>query len=210
MKQFRQKREIANQTDKPSAATDLWDNQWQKRSRWAEKGWKPLAILALIGVLCVAFVWWRLFTTDPGTAADLHVDFNNYVFELMEEYKPRFVLYEQLADPKALLQEEHWKTTTAADPQSAVQTLLGEGYTIQSWEELKQNMADQLWRAWFYGDQEMRGDVFIITELSIHIDRKNLPALRENTWLVTDTSGTKYILIYAEGIWGIKFLMYYQ
>lgn len=41
---------------------------------------------ALIGVLCVAFVWWRLFTTDPGTAADLHVDFQNYVFELMEEY----------------------------------------------------------------------------------------------------------------------------
>ena len=210
MKQFRQKREIANQTDKPSAATDLWDNQWQKRSRWAEKGWKPLAILALIGVLCVAFVWWRLFTTDPGTAADLHVDFQNYVFELMEEYKPRFVLYEQLADPKALLQEDHWKTTTAADPQSAVQTLLGEGYTIQSWEELKEDKADQLWRAWFYGDQEMRGDVFIITELSLHIDRKNLPALQENTWLVTDTSGTKYILVHAEGIWGIKFLMYYQ
>ena len=56
----------------------------------------------------------------------------------------------------------------------------------------------------------MRGDVFIITELGLHIDKQNLPALQENTWLVTDTSGTKDILIYAEGIWGITLLMYYQ
>lgn len=209
MKKRKQQAISETQTGK-TAATDIWDNQWQKRSRWSEKGWKLLAVFAAIGVLCVAFVWWRLFTTDPGTAAEMRADFQNYVFDLMEEYKPRFVLYDRLADPKALLQEEHWKTTTAADPQGAVQALLGEGYVIQSWEELKADKADQLWQTWFYGDQEMRGDVFIITELSIHIDKQNLPALRENTWLVTDTSGTKYILIYAEGIWGIKLLMYYQ
>lgn len=210
MKKRKHQAASENQKEKRTAATDIWDNQWQKRNWWSEKGWKLLAVFALIGVLCVAFVWWRLFTTDPGTAADLHVDFQNYVFELMEEYKPRFVLYDRLADPKSLLQEEHWKTATAADPQSAVQTLLGEGYVIQSWEELKENKADQLWQTWFYGGQEMRGDVFIITELSIHIDKQNLPALQENTWLVTDPSGTKYILIYAEGIWGVKLLMYYQ
>ena len=73
-----------------TAATDIWDNQWQKRNWWSEKGWKLLAVFAAIGVLCVAFVWWRLFTTHPGTAADLRADFQNYVFELMEEYKHLF------------------------------------------------------------------------------------------------------------------------
>lgn len=187
-------------------AAAVWGSQWEKRRFvWTRKH-TFFVVFALIGVLCVAFIWWRLFTTGSDSAADVRVDFQNYVFQLMEEYKPRFVLYDQLADPQALLREDHWKTTSAADPQSAVQTLLGEGYVIQSWEELKQNMADQLWQTWFYGDKEMRSDVFVITELSIHIDRQNLPALRENTWLVTDTSGAKYILIYADGIWGVKLL----
>ena len=188
----------------------IWDSQWQKRRFVWTRAHTGFAIFAVIGVLCVAFVWWRLFTTGSTSAAEARVDFTNYVFDLMEEYKPRFVLYDRLADPKELLQEEHWKTTAASDEQSAVQALLGEGCVIRSWEELKQAEADRLWQEWFYGDKEIRSDIFIITELSLHIDHQNLPALQENSWLVQNAQGDKYLLVYADGIWGVKLMAWFR
>lgn len=101
-----------NATRKESASPDmtLWESQWQKGHPFREKGLKKFAIFALIGVLCVAFIWWRYFTGD--SIEEYQADFNAYVFELMEEYKPDFILYEQLAAPQALLQEEGWQTVT--------------------------------------------------------------------------------------------------
>ena len=128
----------------------------------------------------------------------------------MEEYKPRYALYDQLSDPQTLLQQEHWNTTTASDARTAVQALLGDGCIIQNWEELKQAEADRLWQQWFYAENYSRKDVFIVTELSMHIDHQNLPALQENSWLVQTAQGDKYLLVYADGIWGVKLMAWFR
>lgn len=167
-------------TDHPT----IWDSQWQKRRFVWTKAHTAFAVFAVVGVLFIAFIGWRYFSYGGGTAAELRNDFNSEVFELMEEYKSRYALYDQLADPQTLLQQEHWNTTTAPDARSAVQTLLGDGCIIQNWEELKQAEADRLWQQWFYAENYSRKDVFIVTELSMHIDHQNLPALQENSWLV--------------------------
>ena len=188
----------------------IWDSQWQKRRFVWTKAHTAFAVFAVVGVLFIAFTGWRYFSYGGGTAAELRNDFNIEVFKLMEEYKPRYALYDQLSDPQTLLQQEHWNTTTAPDARSAVQTLLGDGCVIQNWEELKQAEADRLWQEWFYGDKKMRGDIFIITELSLHIDHQNLPALQENSWLVQTAQGDKYLLVYADGIWGVKLMAWFR
>ena len=188
----------------------IWDSQWQKRRFVWTKAHTAFAVFAVVGVLFIAFIGWRYFSYGGGTAAELRNDFNIEVFKLMEEYKPRYALYDQLSDPQTLLQQEHWNTTVADDAQSAVQALLGEGCAIRSWEELKQAEADRLWQEWFYGDKKMRGDIFIITELSLHIDHQNLPALQENSWLVQTAQGDKYLLVYADGIWGVKLMAWFR
>ena len=189
----------------------VWDSQWQKRRLVWTKKHTAFAVFAAVGVLFIAFIGWRYFTFGPESAADLRADFNTYVFDLMEEYKPRYVLYDQLSDPQTLLQqEEHWSTIAAADAQSAVQILLGEGCVIQNWEELKQAEADRLWQEWYYAEKASRMDVFVITELSLHIDHQNLPALQENSWLVQNAQGDNYLLIHSDGIWGVKLMAWFQ
>ncbi|MBP3588766.1 MAG: hypothetical protein J6J51_07005 [Clostridia bacterium] len=189
----------------------VWDSQWQKRRLVWTKKHTAFAVFAAVGVLFIAFIGWRYFTFGPESEADLRADFNTYVFDLMEEYKPRYVLYDQLSDPQTLLQqEEHWSTTAAADAQSAVQILLGEGCVIQNWEELKQAEADRLWQEWYYAEKASRMDVFVITELSLHIDHQNLPALQENSWLVQNAQGDNYLLIHSDGIWGVKLMAWFQ
>ena len=189
----------------------VWDSQWQKRRLVWTKKHTAFAVFAAVGVLFIAFIGWRYFTLGPESAADLRADFNTYVFDLMEEYKPRYVLYDQLSDPQTLLQqEEHWSTIAAADAQSAVQILLGEGCVIQNWEELKQAEADRLWQEWYYAEKASRMDVFVITELSLHIDHQNLPALQENSWLVQNAQGDNYLLIHSDGIWGVKLMAWFQ
>ena len=189
----------------------IWDSQWQKRRFVWTKKHTAFAVFAAVGVLFIAFIGWRYFTFGPESATDLRADFNTYVFDLMEEYKPRYVLYDQLSDPQTLLQqEEHWSTTAAADAQSAVQILLGEGCVIQNWEELKQAEADRLWQEWYYAEKASRMDVFVITELSLHIDHQDLPALQENSWLVQNAQGDNYLLIHSDGIWGVKLMAWFR
>lgn len=186
--------------------TEWRESQWEKRHPLREKGLSKFALFALIAVLCVAFIWWRFFTAGGGSEGEKQADFTAYVFELMESYKLDFALYEQLAAPQALLGQEGWQTVTdgTAEPAGPVGQLLGEGCVIQSWEELKQAEADRLWQEWYYGDEEIRSDVFVIAELSLHIDRRTLPALGEDTWLVYDSWRTEYILIHADGTWAIR------
>lgn len=189
----------------------IWDSQWQKRRLVWTKKHTAFAVFAAVGVLFIAFIGWRYFTFGPESATDLRADFNTYVFDLMEEYKPRYVLYDQLSDPQTLLQqEEHWSTTAAADAQSAVQILLGEGCVIQNWEELKQAEAYRLWQEWYYAEKASRMDVFVITELSLHIDHQDLPALQENSWLVQNAQGDNYLLIHSDGIWGVKLMAWFR
>ena len=188
----------------------IWDSQWQKRRFVWTKAHTAFAVFAVVGVLFIAFTGWRYFSYGGGTAAELRNDFNSEVFKLMEEYKPRYALYDQLSDPQTLLQQEHWNTTTAPDARTAVQALLGDGCIIQNWEELKQAEADRLWQQWFYAEDYSRRDVFIITELSLHIDYQNLPALQENSWLVRNAQGDKYLLVYADGIWGVKLMAWFR
>ena len=192
------------QPKKPSIDTAVWDSQWQKRRFVWTKSHTRFAMFAVVGVLCVAFLWWRVYNLGPESPQELRNDFYTYVFDLMEEYKPRYALYDQLADPAALMQGEHWETTAAADAQSAAKALLGEGCALQNWEALKQAEAHRLWQAWYYAEKASRMDVFIITELSLHIDHQNLPALQENSWLVHDAQGDRYLLVCADGIWGVK------
>lgn len=187
-----------------------WDSQWQKRRLVWTKKHTAFAVFAAVGVLFIAFIGWRYFSYGGGTAAELRNDFNIEVFKLMEEYKPRYALYDQLSDPQTLLQQEHWNTTAAADAQSAVQILLGEGCVIQNWEELKQAEADRLWQEWYYAEKASRMDVFVITELSLHIDHQNLPALQENSWLVQNAQGDNYLLIHSDGIWGVKLMAWFR
>lgn len=188
----------------------VWDSQWQKRRLVWTKKHTAFAVFAAVGVLFIAFIGWRYFTFGPESEADLRADFNTYVFDLMEEYKPRYVLYDQLTDPKTLLQGEHWETTTASDAKSAVQALLGKGCVIQNWEELKQAEADRLWQEWYYAEKASRMDVFVITELSLHIDHQDLPALQENSWLVQNAQGDNYLLIHSDGIWGVKLMAWFR
>ena len=188
----------------------IWDSQWQKRRFVWTKAHTAFAVFAVVGVLFIAFTGWRYFSYGGGTAAELRNDFNSEVFKLMEEYKPRYALYDQLSDPQTLLQQEHWNTTTAPDARTAVQALLGDGCIIQNWEELKQAEADRLWQQWFYAENYSRKDVFIVTELSLHIDHQNLPALQENSWLVQTAQGDKYLLVYADGIWGVKLMAWFR
>lgn len=193
-------------------ATEMeWrESQWEKSHPLREKGLTKFALFALIGVLCVAFIWWRFFSAGEGGVEEKQADFNAYVFELMEEYKQDFLLYDRLADPQSLLQEDGWKMTRIDTdrPEEPVRQLLGEGCVIQSWEEVKQAEADRLWQEWYYGDEEIRSDVFVIRELSLHIDHRTLPALRDNTWLVYDGRGDKYILVHADGTWAVRLLMW--
>lgn len=193
---------------KPSIDTDLWDSQWQKRPFKWTKTHTYFAMFALAGVVLVAVIWWRLFTAGPANPQELQNDFYAYVFEQMEEYKPRYALYDPLADPKALLQQDGWKVTdmSTRQPDEPVQQLLGENCVIRSWEDLKQAEADRLWQAWYRDEQGWRMDVFIITELSLHIDNQTLPALQENTWLVYNAQKDKYILVHADGTWGVKLM----
>lgn len=198
------------QPNKPSAQPTVWDSQWQERRFVWTKSHTRFAIFAVVGVLCVAFLWWRVYNLGPESPQDLQNDFYTYVFERMEEYKPRYALYDQLADPAALMQGEHWETTAAADAQSAAQALLGEGCTLQNWEELKQAEAGRLWQAWYSAEKASRMDVFIITELSLHIDHQTLPALQENSWLARNVQGDQYLLVYADGIWGVKRMAWFR
>lgn len=188
----------------------VWDSQWQKRRLVWTKKHTAFAVFAAVGVLFIAFIGWRYFTFGPESEADLRADFNTYVFDLMEEYKPRYVLYDQLSDPQTLLQEEHWETTTASDAQSAVRQLLSGECTVRSWEELKQAEADRLWQQWYYAEKASRMDVFVITELSLHIDHQDLPALQENSWLVQNAQGDNYLLIHSDGIWGVKLMAWFR
>ena len=197
---------IAMKAETVSSDMKIWDSQWQKGHPLREKGLKKFALFALIGVLCVAFIWWRFSTDGEGTVEEKQAEFNAYVFELMEEYKPDFVLYEQLAAPQALLQEEGWQTviSSADEPDEPVRQLLGEGCTVQSWKDLKQAEADRLWQEWYYGDEEIRSDIFVIEQLSLHMDRRTLPALGEYTWLVYDGLRTEYILMRVDDSWAIR------
>ena len=84
----------------------IWDSQWQKRRFVWTKAHTAFAVFAVVGVLFIAFIGWRYFSYGGGTAAELRNDFNIEVFKLMEEYKPRYALYDQLSDPQTLLQQE--------------------------------------------------------------------------------------------------------
>ena len=88
--------------------------------------------------------------------------------------------------------------------------MLGEGCVIQNWEELKQAEADRLWQEWYYAEKASRMDVFVITELSLHIDHQDLPALQENSWLVQNAQGDNYLLIHSDGIWGVKLMAWFR
>ena len=190
------------------AATEMeWrESQWEKSHPLREKGLTKFALFALIGILCVAFIWWRLSTDGKGSVEEKQAEFNGYVFELMEEYRQDFLLYDRLADPQSLLQEEGWHTVASSTdrPEEPVRQLLGEGCVIQTWEEVKQAEADRLWQEWYYGDEEIRSDVFVIRALSLHIDYGTLPGLRENSWRVYSAQGDPYILIRSDGTWAVK------
>ena len=200
------------QRKQSSNDTDLWDSQWQKRPfKWTPKHTRA-ALFALAGVVLVGVIWWRLFSAGPESPQEAKDYFDSYVFELMEEYKPRYALYEQLADPAALMEGERWQRIDlhADAPDEPVRQLLGEGCVLRSWENLKQAEADRLWKAWYVERQGNRMDVFIITELSLHIEHQTLPALRENTWLVQTPQGDPYLLAHADGVWGVKLLAYFR
>ena len=203
---------MKKQSQKKKADPDLWESQWQKRRFKWTRTHTCFALFALAGVVLIGVIWWRLFSAGPESPQDLREDFTAFAFERMEEYKPQFALYDRLSDPDGLLQEDGWQTVDSAaqEPSQPVGQLLGEGCVLQSWEELKQAEADRLWKAWYVERQGNRMDAFIITELFLHIEHQTLPALQENTWLVYDSQGDKYLLVHANGRWGVKLMEWFR
>jgi hypothetical protein len=123
--------------------------------------------------------------------------FYQYTAQKMNDYKPGYFLYKELTDPVTLMQTGVWSAYVGAmdDPKEAVADWLGEGYTVQSWSDLVETESARLWEEWYYGTEDIASDDFILREIDRSRANKALPGLGDDTWLVTDPAGVKYILV---------------
>ena len=183
------KMEIAS-SDMKLRETDLEQSRKDHGSRIAAH------LAMLIGVLLLLFLLVRpLFVSS--TEQEKKEFFYQYTAQKMNDYKPGYFLYEELSDPVALMQTGVWSAYVGAmdDPKEAVADWLGEGYTVQSWSDLVETESARLWEEWYYGTEDIASDDFILREIDRSRANKALPGLGDDTWLVTDPAGVKYILV---------------
>lgn len=199
------KMEIAS-SDMQLRETDLEQSRKDHGSRIAAH------LAMLIGVLLLLFLLVRpLFVSS--TAKEKKDFFYQYTAQKMNDYKPGYFLYEELTDPVALMQTGVWSAYAGEmdDPEAAVADWLGEGYAVQSWDDLVEAESARLWEEWYYGTEDITSDDFILREIDRCRAGKSLPGLGDSTWLVTDPAGVRYILVRpGEKGWYIQPLAEFQ
>lgn len=167
-----------------------------------------LSVITLAVMAAVLFFLFRPLFAGPSTEQQKKDWFYQYTTEKMVQFKPQYYLYEELADPAALLNEAGWelRTVTAENEQDAANRLLGGGGLVRSWNDLVLEECARMWETWYYGTEDITANDYILRENGRYIDDKTIPGLGENTWLVYDGRGDKYILIHADGVWAARLL----
>ena len=153
--------------------------------------------LTLAVLLAVLFFVFRPVITTPAAVQKKKDYFYQFAAEKMADYKPGYYLYEELSDPAALMKMGVWDAFAGAmnDPETAVLHWKGDGYTVQSWNDLVVAECDRLWEQWYCGTEDIAADTFILREVDRSRANKTIPGLGENTWLVTDPVGVQHILV---------------
>lgn len=168
-----------------------------KQSRKDFGGRIAVHLTILVVILALLFLIGRPLLANPITKQQKKDYFYQFTAEKMVDYKQGYFLYEELSDPAALMTIGAWDAFAGAmdDPETAVRSWKGEGYIVQSWIDLVVAECDRLWQEWYYGDEDIASDTFILREIDRSRANKRIPGLGDNTWLVTDPAGVQYILV---------------
>ena len=160
-----------------------------------------LVILAAVLVL----LWHGISNVTTPTVEEQRADFINHACEVMEEYKASLLLGER--SPEVLRNYENWQETQldTADPTAAASKLLpGQRLSLWDWETLKVREAERIFDDWYAETVDWTGDRYIAHQVSRRIERKTMPCLHENFWLVETDQGTEYLLIRDGTRWAVK------
>lgn len=189
--------EIAS-SDMQLRETDLQQSRRDHGSRIAAH------LAMLVGILLLLVLLLRPLL-GGSSEQEKQAFFYQYTAEKMTAYKPGYYLYEALSDPAVLMEKGVWRAYGGQtdDPREAVAAWLGEGHTVQSWEDLVAAESARLWDEWYYGTEDITSDVFILREIDRTRAGSSLPGLGENTWLVTDPEGVQHILVRSGKGWAI-------
>lgn len=169
-------------------------NPEQAREDHAGRIAAHLAMLVVAGVLL--FLLARGLFFGNATEQEKKDFFYQFTAEQMVLNKASYFLYEELSDPALLIQTGVWKAYAGEmdDAQLAVTSWRGEGCLVQDWTDLVLAESARLWEEWYYGTEDITADEFILREIGAQMEAQTLPALGENTWLVTDREGVQHIL----------------
>lgn len=167
-----------------------------------------LSVITLAVMIVILFFLFRPLFAVPVTERQKQDWFYEYTTEKMVQFKPQYYLYEELSDPAALLEQTGWelRTSEAENQQDAADKLLVGGGLVRSWDDLVQDECARMWEEWYYGTEDITANDYILREKNRQIDDRTIPGLGENTWLVYDGRGDKYILIHADGVWAARLL----
>ena len=190
------------------AASDMKLRETNLEQAREDHGGRIAAHLAmlLVPLVLLLLLVGRTLWTKPVTEQEKKDWFYQYTTEKMVQFKPHYYLYEELSDPSALLKEEGWelRTSNAENQQDAANKLLVGGGLVRSWTDLVLDECARMWDDWYYGTEDITANDYILRENGRYIDDKTIPGLGENTWLVYDGRGDKYILIHADDVWAAR------
>ena len=211
---MRWKNDLAdNVTRMEIASSDMKLRETDLEQSREDHGGRIAAHLAMLLVaLLLLFLVGRALFAKPATEQEKKDWFYQYTTEKMVQFKPQYYLYEALSDPAALLKQAGWelRTNKAENEQDAANKLLVGGGLVRSWNDLVQDECARMWEEWYSGTEDITANDYILREKGRQIDDKTIPGLGENTWLVYDGRGDKYILIHADDTWAAKRLKDFQ
>ena len=160
-----------------------------------------LVILAAVLVL----LWHGISNVTTPTVEEQRADFIAYACDVMEEYKASLLLGER--SPEVLRNYKNWQETQldTDDPTAAAGKLLpGQQLSLWDWETLKVREAERMFDDWYAETADWTGDKYIAHQVSRRIQRKTMPCLHENFWLVENGQGAEYLLIRDSTRWAVK------
>ena len=191
-----------------SAMTECVTTDLTLRQEKPEQFKKDLYHRSVVGgaVLFIVLVIINQIVGTPHDRLEKKKGFMEYVSVKMVEYQDDLV-QEEWPDLLSSLDAKEWKilemnSSYDLDVEQAAKQLLGEKLVIRGWRDLQEYQGELLWEAWSKSDQNIAPDQFIEEQIQNHIQKKTLPYLKHNTWLVTDAQGVDYILCERE-TWGI-------
>ena len=194
------------------ASSDMKLREVDREQSAKDHGSRIAAHLAmLIGVLLLLFLVLRpLF--GSSTEQEKKDYFYQFTAEKIAVRRSDLYLYDQLSTLETLSFEDGWMVCSenTDDPGEAAVKLIGSGYLVRSWTDLVEAECERLWGEWYYGTEDITANDYILREKGRQIDDKTIPGLGENTWLVYDGRGDKYILIHADDTWAAKRLKDFQ